>query len=645
MIPTTTTPTSNSPVNFSSLKNEAQASLLKLLDKFDGTKTIVWDDKLIGAFEFVAGASLLRKHEATLLVRLSDFKLSFATNTDYTLFFLRKDYKVAKFVSDILLRADKDVLAKISLVLVPQRCASIEKLLMQNKVDLDKLNSIEELPIELFVLDTDILSMENEFAYRNIYLKEDYSIIHQIVEGLVKLQDIYGQIPRISGQGKAAKLVCDLLLKRRKFQAQPSDKTPQISQIILIDRRIDLITPLLTQLTYEGLLDEVFGINHGTITLTSEKFAQNDEKKPTKPAEQRQPVDKAKTTRKFELRSTEELYARLRDCHTNAVADALKQSARNLQLEYDECKSENKTIHEMGKIVKRLNHLKNAKNSQSNHVTIAELVHEKTLKPEFIYGLRIEHELLQEERNNRVIPDIEMKLLRQENPLHILRLICLQSMINNGIRGKICDHYKREIIQNYGESYLLFLMELEKAKLLLSSEKYYESGTFSQLRSKFNLINDSIDECNPNHLSYVYGGYSPISVVVAKTLAQFTQPRSLQESLKLLPEPTVTYLDSTQSSVSETSSNLASSAVAAASSLLTSSSASTVSAEETRTILVFFIGGCTFAEISALRFLSQQEENNWEFIVGTTKIINGRTFLKSLWPQQVTTSTSVSINS
>lgn len=33
-----------------------------------------------------------------------------------------------------------------------------------------------------------------------------------------------------------------------------------IQTLILIDREADLVTPLLTQLTYEGLLDELFKI-------------------------------------------------------------------------------------------------------------------------------------------------------------------------------------------------------------------------------------------------------------------------------------------------------------------------------------------------------------------------------------------------
>merc|ERR1712142_1050918 len=46
--------------------------------------------------------------------------------------------------------------------------------------------------------------------------------------------------------------------------------------------------------------------------------------------------------------------------------------------------------------------------------------------------------------------------------------------------------------------------------------------------------------------------------------------------------------------------------------------------------LVLFLGGCTFAEVSALRFLSQQEEANTEFMVATTSVINGNSFIKSL---------------
>ena len=36
---------------------------------------------------------------------------------------------------------------------------------------------------------------------------------------------------------------------------------PQIDSMIVLDRAVDLITPLCLQLTYEGLVDECFGIS------------------------------------------------------------------------------------------------------------------------------------------------------------------------------------------------------------------------------------------------------------------------------------------------------------------------------------------------------------------------------------------------
>lgn len=51
---------------------------------------------------------------------------------------------------------------------------------------------------------------------------------------------------------------------------------------------------------------------------------------------------------------------------------------------------------------------------------------------------------------------------------------------------------------------------------------------------------------------------------------------------------------------------------------------------ENRTTLVFFLGGVSYAEIAALRFLSQMEDSGMEYIIATTKLLNGTTWIKSL---------------
>lgn len=51
---------------------------------------------------------------------------------------------------------------------------------------------------------------------------------------------------------------------------------------------------------------------------------------------------------------------------------------------------------------------------------------------------------------------------------------------------------------------------------------------------------------------------------------------------------------------------------------------------ENRTTLIFFLGGVTYAEIAALRFLSHMEDSGTEYIIATTKLINGTSWIKSL---------------
>ena len=43
------------------------------------------------------------------------------------------------------------------------------------------------------------------------------------------------------------------------------DLPPQIDSIVLLDRPLDFLTPLSTQLTYEGLIDEIYQIKNGEV--------------------------------------------------------------------------------------------------------------------------------------------------------------------------------------------------------------------------------------------------------------------------------------------------------------------------------------------------------------------------------------------
>ncbi len=50
---------------------------------------------------------------------------------------------------------------------------------------------------------------------------------------------------------------------------EPQPGSSKIDSLIILDRRVDMITPFLTQLTYEGLVDELIGIKNCKLSLFS----------------------------------------------------------------------------------------------------------------------------------------------------------------------------------------------------------------------------------------------------------------------------------------------------------------------------------------------------------------------------------------
>lgn len=117
----------------------------------------------------------------------------------------------------------------------------------------------------------------------------------------------------------------------------------------------------------------------------------------------------------------------------------------------------------------------------------------------------------------------------------------------------------------------------------------------------------------PKDISYVHTLYAPLTIRIVEQSLKPNGWQDLNDILGNIPGPTFEdYQTSNQPGGRRGS-----------------FSSEISQSDAPRVILVFFLGGCTFAEISALRFLSKQEENNVEFLIATTKLINKNTFLDS----------------
>lgn len=124
-----------------------------------------------------------------------------------------------------------------------------------------------EYPMEFIPFDQDILSMELESAFREISVEGDMSALYSMARALTNLQKTLGSIPRITGVGPAAEAVKNMCVKMRKESGSATPNPGKIKRMILIDRGVDLITPMVTQVTYEGIIDEVLGIRNNVVSV------------------------------------------------------------------------------------------------------------------------------------------------------------------------------------------------------------------------------------------------------------------------------------------------------------------------------------------------------------------------------------------
>jgi len=371
---------------------------------------------------------------------------------------------------------------------------------------------------------------------------------------------------------------------------------PEINTVILLDREVDMVTPMCSQLTYEGLLDEMLQINNGSVEVDASIMGtQQDGKKVKVP-----------------LNSSDKLYKEIRDLNFEVVVQVLRQKATSIQQDYAEVKSTNtQSVSELKDFVRRLHSLPEI----ARHVHLAQHLQSFTGKPSFHARLDIEQTVLEVQNFEICFEYIEEMIHKQEPIENVLRLLVLLSLTNAGLPKKNFDYLRREILHSYGFEHMHLLYNLEKAGLFKRQES---RSNWVGITRALQLIVDVHDTTNPSDISYIFSGYAPLSIRLVQHAVR-SGWRSIEELLKLLPGP---HLDLKRGGSTFDSSLEVQPGSGAQQSIDRVGHHSLV--------LVVFIGGVTFAEIAALRFLSAQEGMGYDFLVATTKVVNGNTILRPI---------------
>ena len=462
------------------------------------------------------------------------------------------------------------------------------------------------------------------------------------------LQKSHGLFPRIIGKGDNVLRLMELLLRMRsEATANENPKGPQlgmmpsasVESLILIDRDIDFATVLLTQLTYEGLIEETYGIKDNQAEVDTSIVGPG----PGQP-QQTSGGSQQSLKRKILLDSSDKLHDQLQDTNFAVVGSLLNKVARRLESDY-ESRHGAKSTSELREFVSKLPAYQAEQQSLKIHTGLAEDMMKYTRTDTFTRMFEVQQNIAAGSDPSYQHETIE-ELIARDTPLPtILRLLCLESCINGGIRQKDLDSLKRQVLHAYGYQHLLTLDALEKMQLLqlrTSINPFSLPGgtavtpnktNYNYLRKVLRLIVDEVNEQNPEDISYVYSGYAPLSIRLIQCILQKQYLLSFTKGTNAATNNSISnaahgwqgFEDALKSVKGETFNKTQKGEEAAtkARQILTGAGGSK------KTVVLMFVGGITYTEIAAIRFIAKQEEARRRILICTTGIISGDLMMKA----------------
>ncbi|KAL2601503.1 hypothetical protein AAZV13_10G172000 [Glycine max] len=568
-------------------REHSQKELLNILKNVRGKKCLVIDPKLGDSLSLIIQTSILKEHGVELRHLSGD---PIQTDCSKVVYIVHAQPKLMRFIcSNIHNDVSKGLQREYHVYFVPRRTVVCEKVLEEEK--LHNMVTIGEYPLYSVPMDEDVLSFELDLSYKECQVDGDTSSLWHIAKAIHKLEFSFGVIPNVRAKGKASVRVADIL---NRMQAEEPMVVPEINTVILLDREVDMVTPLCSQLTYEGLLDEFLHINNGSVELDASIMGLQQEGKKTK----------------VPLNSSDKLFKEIRDLNFEVVVQILRQKATSMKQDYTEMTTTTQTVSELKDFVKKLNSLP----EMTRHINLAQHLSTFTSKPSFLGQLDMEHTIVEAQSYDICFEYIEELIHKQEPLTTVLRLLILFSITNSGLPKKHFDYFRRELLHSYGFEHIAMLNNLEKAGLFKKQES---KSNWLTIKRALQLVVEDTDTANPNDIAYVFSGYAPLSIRLVQHAIR-SGWRPVEEILKLLPGP---HLEMKRGGFSNSPSFDTLSGI--------QSSIAKVPDGRRAVVLVVFVGGVTFAEISALRFLCTQEGMAYDLIIATTKIVNGQTLVET----------------
>uniref|UniRef100_A0A8C5KAA1 Vacuolar protein sorting 33B n=1 Tax=Jaculus jaculus TaxID=51337 RepID=A0A8C5KAA1_JACJA len=534
--------------DFSMLKRLARDQLIYLLEQLPGRKDLFIEADLMSPLDRIANVSILKQHEVDKLYKVENKPA--LSSSEQLCFLVRPRIKNMRYIAN-LVNADKTAgrTRKYKVIFSPQKFYACEMVLEEEGIYGDV--SCDEWAFSLLPLDVDLLSMELPEFFRDYFLEGDQRWINTVAQALHLLSTLYGPFPNCYGIGRCAKMSYELWKKLEDEEdSESKGRRPEIGHIFLLDRDMDFVTALCSQVVYEGLVDDTFRIKCGSVDFGPE-------------------VTSSDKSLKVLLNAEDKVFSEIRNEHFSNVFGFLSQKARNLQAQYDR---------------RRGMDIKQMKNFVSQELK----------------GLKQEHRLL----SLRLIPkdyrSLKTQYLQSYGPEHLLTFSNLRRA------GLLTEQAPGDTLTAMESKVSKLVTDKAAGKITDAFSSLAKRSNFRAISKKLNLIprvDGEYDLKVPRDMAYVFSGaYVPLSCRIIEQVLERRSWQGLDEVVRLLNCIEFAFTDITKEDKA--------------------------SSESLRLILVVFLGGCTFSEISALRFLGR--EKGYRFIFLTTAITNSARLMEAM---------------
>ena len=461
-----------------------------------------------------------------------------------------------------------------NIIFVPGETYEIIEYMMNN--DLTKKFKISNFNVDLLPIDNDLLSLEKENCFKEIYIDKNLTSISELANAFVKLETCFGKVKYKYIKGDLSKTFENLVLEKEKENNLKTND--EILGMIVLDRSVDFITALTTNYTYEGLIDDFFGINFGTIKL-KESFVKDISKQVKK-----KPEEKIVT---YGLTSfVNNFYSQIGYMHYLDVNQYLLRITDYYQK--IATKDKEKAKISLEDLEKTSNELKTymieVKEPLFANKNILYHIITNISDSKYIEYMRNEQILLTGELPTNLHLYYEDYISDKRDLNKILKLMVIESLTQDGIKNY--NDIKRDILNIYGYRNIFVFRDLERLGWL--KEKTYIKNimemNYEQLCEKLQLVNMNYNEKKVEDCSFVMSGFCPISLKLIERAVEGKWTK-IQDIIKKLPGETTFPFDETEIAKPN---------------------------KEVNTIFLVFIGGVTYTEIGGIRFLNRKFKEAYE---------------------------------